>query len=93
MRIYGDLFSGNCLKVKYAADFLAIPYEWVPVDIMKGESRTATFLSVNPMGQVPVVELDDGHKIAQSNAILLYFAEGTQLLPNIAIDRELRCMS
>lgn len=87
MRIYGDLLSGNCLKVKYTADFLALPYEWVPVDIMKEESRTPEFLALNPMGQVPVVELDDGRSIAQSNAILLYLADGTQLLPDEPFER------
>ena len=81
MKIYGDLASGNCLKAKYVADHLGLPYEWVPVDIRRGESRTSDFLVLNPMGQVPVIELDDGCALAQSNAILLYLAEGSGLLP------------
>lgn len=81
MRIYGDLNSGNCLKVKYAADHLGLDYAFVPVDLMKGETRTAEFLALNDMGQVPVVELDDGRTLAQSNAILHYLARGTKLLP------------
>ena len=81
MKIYGDLGSGNCLKVKYTADILQRPYEWVPIDIMKGESRTPEFLAMNPMGQVPVIELDDGRPIAQSNAIIRYLAAGSELLP------------
>lgn len=81
MRIHGDLASGNCLKVKYAADHLGLSYDWVPVDIMKGGSRTPEFLALNPMGQVPVVELDDGRALSQSNAILQYLAHGTDLLP------------
>ncbi|NNC00954.1 glutathione S-transferase family protein, partial [Corallococcus exiguus] len=52
MKIYGDMKSGNCLKVKYTADHLRLPYEWEPVDIMKGESRTDALLAKNPMGQV-----------------------------------------
>ena len=43
MKIYGDLNSGNCLKVKYTADFLNIDYEWMHVDITKGESQSAEF--------------------------------------------------
>ncbi|MGO4707386.1 glutathione S-transferase family protein [Microvirga sp. 2MCAF38] len=81
MKIFGDLKSGNCLKVKYTADHLGIPYEWMPVDITKGESRTNDFLSKSPMGQVPLVELADGRRIAQSNAIIRFLANGTSLLP------------
>lgn len=81
MKIYGDLGSGNCLKAKYTADYLKRPYEWVPIDIMKGESRTPQFLAMNPQGQVPVLQLDDGRAIAQSNAIIRYLAAGSDLLP------------
>jgi len=81
MKIYGDLASGNCLKVKYLADHLGLAYDWVPVDVMSGESRSADFLAMSPMGQVPTVALDDGRALAQSNAILLYLAEGSALLP------------
>ena len=81
MKIYGDLASGNCLKVKALADHLGLAYDWLPVDILKGESRTADFLAMNPLGQVPTVVLDDGRALAQSNAILLYLAEGSALLP------------
>jgi len=81
MKIYGDTISGNCLKVKYTADHLGLGYQWVPVDILKGETRTRDFLRMNPMGQVPVVELDDGRHLAQSNAIMRYLAHGSPLLP------------
>jgi len=81
MRIYGDSISGNCLKVKWTAALLGIPAEWVEIDIMKGESRTPEFLAMNPAGQVPVLELDDGRTIAQSNAILLHLARGSDLIP------------
>ncbi|MBV9111409.1 MAG: glutathione S-transferase N-terminal domain-containing protein, partial [Hyphomicrobiales bacterium] len=53
MKIYGDLRSGNCLKVKYTADFLKLSYAWVPVDPASGGSRTPQFLRLNPFGQVP----------------------------------------
>lgn len=82
MKIYGDLSSGNCLKVKYTADHLGLPYIWAPVDIMKGESRTPEFLAMNPLGQVPVARFDDGRALAQSNAIIRYLARGSALLPD-----------
>jgi glutathione S-transferase len=81
MLIYGDMISGNCLKVKFTADKLAIPYEWRPIDVVAGEARRPEFLAMNPMGQVPVVVLDDGRVIAQSNAIIRYLARDSELLP------------
>ena len=81
MKIYGDLGSGNCLKVKYTADHLGLSYDWVPIDILNNESRTPDFLARNPQGQVPVIEMDDGRTLAQSNAIIRFLAHGTALLP------------
>ena len=81
MIIYGDLASGNCLKVKYTADHLGLPYRWAALDITKGESRTSEALRRNPMGQVPTIELDDGRHLAQSNAIIRFLARGSALLP------------
>ena len=62
MMIYGDMSSGNCLKVKFTADKLGMPYEWRPIDVVAGETRRPEFLAMSPMGQVPVVELDDGRR-------------------------------
>ena len=87
MRIYGDSISGNCLKVKWTADHLGKAYEWIETDILKGESRTPEYLAMNPAGQVPVLVLDDGRPLAQSNAILLHLAEGSDLIPADAYDR------
>jgi glutathione S-transferase len=84
MKIYGDSNSGNCLKVKWACDYLRKPYEWVAVDTMKGETRTLAFLKLNGAGQVPVLELDDGRALAQSNAIIRYLAAGSDLIPKDA---------
>ncbi len=81
MKIFGDEKSGNCLKVKRTADHLGLAYEWVAVDIMRGESRTPEFLTMSPAGQVPVVAWPDGRVLAQSNAIIRYLAAGTGLLP------------
>ena len=85
--IYGDKVSGNCLKVKWACQHLGRPYRWVDVDIMQGESRTPQFLAMNPAGQVPTVVLEDGRPLAQSNAILLHLAEGSDLIPADPYDR------
>jgi glutathione S-transferase len=87
MKIYGDAKSGNCLKVKWTADFLGIPYQWIETDVMVGGSRTAAFLAMNPAGQVPTVVLPDGRPLAQSNAIILHLAEGSALIPADQYDR------
>jgi glutathione S-transferase len=84
MKIYGDLNSGNCLKVKWVCDRLALPYSWIAVDILKRESRSAEFLRLNGAGQVPVVEFDDGRTLAQSNAIIRYLGRGSDLIPGDA---------
>ena len=87
IRIFGDSISGNCLKVKWVATQLSLPHEWIEIDILKGESRTDEFLALNPFGQVPVVEFDDGRTLAQSNAIILHLAEGSDLIPADAFER------
>jgi glutathione S-transferase len=84
MKIYGDTNSGNCLKVKWVCDHLALPYSWIAVDTLKGETRTAEFLKLNSAGQVPAVEFDDGRSLAQSNAIIRYLARGSRLIPSDA---------
>lgn len=81
MKIYGDLNSGNCLKVKWVCDRLRIPYEWVAVDTLKRETHTTEFLRLNAAGQVPVIVRDDGRTLAQSNAIIRYLARGSDLIP------------
>ncbi len=84
MKIYGDINSGNCLKVKWVCDHLALPYVWVAIDTLKQETRTQEFLKLNDAGQVPVVAFDDGRTLAQSNAIIRYLARGSALIPTDA---------
>lgn len=84
LTIYGDSRSGNCLKVLYLVKKLAVGHRWVEIDILKGQTRTPAFLALNSAGQIPVVELEDGRVLAQSNAILLYLARGTDLVPRDA---------
>ena len=81
MKIYGDGISGNCLKVKWVCDRLALSYTWIAVDVVKAETRTPQFLALNSAGQVPVVEFDDGRTLAQSNAIIRYLARDSVLIP------------
>jgi glutathione S-transferase len=87
LQIYGDRVSGNCLKVKWTAEKLGIPYRWIQTDVRQAETRTPEFLAMNPGGQVPVVVLEDGRVLAQSNAIILHLAEGSGLIPKDAYDR------
>jgi glutathione S-transferase len=84
---YGDIRSGNCLKVKWLLDWLKRDYRWIETDIMSGGSRTPEFLALSPAGQVPIIVLEDGRPLAQSNAILIHLAEGTALIPTDAYDR------
>lgn len=87
MEIYGDSISGNCLKVKWTADRLGLSYRWHEVSVLNAGTRTPRFLAMNPAGQVPAVILDDGRPLAQSNAIILHLAEGSDLIPTDAYDR------
>ena len=85
--IYGDLTSGNCLKVKWVADHLGVPYRWIGVDVVSGGAKTPEFLALHPDGQVPAVVLADGRTLAQSNAIAFHLAEGSELIPADPYDR------
>ena len=87
LTVYGDIRSGNCLKVKWLLDWLGRDYRWVETDVTAGATRTADFLNRNPAGQVPAVVLEDGRALAQSNAIIGYLAEGTALVPADPYDR------
>lgn len=74
--------SGNCYKLRLAMAQLGIPFRIHDVDILKGESRTPEFLALNPNGKVPALRLETGELLAESNAILFFLAEGTDLLPD-----------
>lgn len=89
LTIYGDSISGNCLKVKFVADWLGLPHDWVEVSVVNRETRTPEFLALNPAGQVPVVRFADNRVLAQSNAIILHLAENSALVPKDAFDRAL----
>jgi glutathione S-transferase len=81
LQVYGDLGSGNCLKVKYIADATGTPYVWNTVIARTGGTKTPQYLALNPAGEMPVVVLDDGRPLAQSNAILRYLARDSRFIP------------
>lgn len=81
MRIYGDVGSGNCYKIKLLLSLLNIKHVWIHVDILKKDTQTQEFLSLNPNGKIPVLVLEDGRVLSESNAILGYLAEGTKFIP------------
>jgi glutathione S-transferase len=85
--LYSMQLSGNSYKVRLLLAHLGISYRLVEVDILKGETRTPAFLAKNPDGHVPLLELDGGHRLAESNAILVYLAEGTPFLPDDRLAR------
>ena len=81
MKIYGDIQSGNCYKIKLLTSLLNIEHEWIHVDILSGETKTENYLAKNPCGQIPLLELNDNRYLSESNAILNYLAEGSELMP------------
>ena len=81
LKVYGDYNSGNCYKIKLMLHLLGLEYQWHAVDILKGETETPQFLAKNPNGKVPVLELEDGTCLWESNAILNYLADGSEFLP------------
>ena len=85
--VYGSTPSGNCWKVRQILELTKVPFRWVETDSNGGATRTPEFLAMNPNGKVPLVELDDGARITESNAILAHFAEGTPWLPAPASSR------
>lgn len=87
LTVYGDNRSGNCLKVKWLLDRLGRDYRWIETDVMSGVTRSPEFLALNPAGQTPTAVLEDGRALAQSNALLLYFGEGTPFIPSDPYDR------
>ena len=81
-KVYGDYRSGNCYKIKLMLELLGLPYEWVAIDILKGETQSEAFLAKNPNGKIPVLELEDGSCLWESNAILNFLADGSEFLPS-----------
>ena len=89
LTLYGDSISGNCLKALWVAKYTNTPYDWVEMNLLKGDTRSEEFLAINPVGQVPLARWPDGRVLPQSNAIMLYLAEqaGADLIPEDAFQR------
>jgi len=82
LRLYDYAASANCYKARLLLAQLGLDYDRVPVDIFAGDTTTAAYRAKNPAGRTPVLELDSGETIAESNAILLYLGEGTPFVPD-----------
>jgi len=80
--IYGMKASGNCYKLQLLLEQLGQPYRWIEIDSTRGETRTPEYLAKNANGKVPLLELEDGRLLPESNAILCYLAEGSRYLPD-----------
>ena len=76
--IYGNSVSGNCHKLRLLCEQLGREYRWIETDNTRGATHTPEFLAKNPNGKVPVIELEDGRILTESNAILCWLAEGTE---------------
>jgi len=79
LQFYGDSISGNCYKLQLACAELGSQYEWHEMDILAGDTRSEAYLAMNPNGKVPLMVLPDGRCLPESNAILSYLADGTEL--------------
>ncbi|MEM7067079.1 MAG: glutathione S-transferase family protein [Cyanobacteria bacterium P01_B01_bin.77] len=86
-KVFGDMLSGNCYKVKLLMEFLTVPHEWLHVDILAAATHTDEFRRMNPNARIPVVKVSNDRYLWESNAILNYFAEGTQFLPSDKYER------
>ncbi|HEY9631625.1 MAG TPA: glutathione S-transferase [Coleofasciculaceae cyanobacterium] len=87
IQLYGHEVSGNCYKARLLLELLKVEYEWVKVDLMKGEQKSPEFLALNPFGQVPLL-VDGEVKLADAQAILVYLARqygGDSWLPSEAL--------
>ena len=79
--LYDYLPSGNGYKVRLLLTQLGLPFERIEMDILKGATRTAEFLAINPNGRIPVLRLPDGRLLAESNAILYFLAQDSEFFP------------
>ena len=86
-KLYSMQRSGNCYKVRLALAQLRVPHELIEIDILKGETHTPDFLSKNPNGQIPLLEIEPDRYLAESNAILWFLAERSELLYDDPIER------
>ncbi len=87
MLLYNSQTSGNCYKVRLLFAHLGIEYERREVDVVDRSNRAELLGALNPGLRVPTLVLDDGRALGESNAIMFYFAEGTEYLPEDRFER------
>jgi len=87
IQFHGDSISGNCYKLQLVCSELGVDYVWHEMDILAGDTQTPKFLALNPNGKVPLMVLADGRIMPESNAILSYLADESELA---GIDRYAR---
>jgi len=87
LRLYDYAASANCLKARLLLAQLERPYERVPVDIFAGDTLTDEYAAINPARSTPVLQIGDSTYLSESNAILVYLAGGTPLLPDDPLRR------
>jgi glutathione S-transferase len=86
-KVHGMSASGNCHKVRMVLEALKLPYTWNEVDTRRGATREPEFLAMNPNGKIPVLEIEPGVALPESNAIIFYLADETPLLPSDRLKR------
>ncbi|MCD1641329.1 glutathione S-transferase family protein [Aurantimonas coralicida] len=82
LTIHGMADSGNCHKPRLLMALLGRPFRHVEVSTLDGGTRQPAFLAANPNGKVPLLELEDGRTLPESNAILCYLGDGTRFVPD-----------
>lgn len=87
LQVYGQMESGNCYKVAMILERLKMTYNWIELDVTKGSTQTPEFIKLNPNGKVPLLVLEDGTCLPESNAILWYLAEGSAWIPDNRLAR------
>lgn len=87
MKLYGNRESGNCWKAATILTLSGHSFEWVHTDGNTGDTHTAAYLALNPIGKVPALVTEDGTVLVESNAMLLHFGEGTHWLPKPGLER------
>jgi glutathione S-transferase len=85
--LYDSPVSGNCYKVRLLLAHLGLPYERREVDVVDRSARPDLLGGLNPALRVPTLVLDDGRPLAESNAIISYFGEGTSFVPEDRYER------
>jgi glutathione S-transferase len=87
MLLYDSPVSGNCYKVRLLLAHLGIAYERRTVDVVDRSGREPLLGELNPALRVPTIVLDDGRPLAESNAILWFFGDGTRFVPDDPYER------